>query len=133
MLRARELEHEFETAFWPLYPHKIGKAAALRAYIKARQSVTHSVTFVTLRDGVERYVRDKPRDVSWCNPATWLNGQRWLDEPGLAPVAGKSNGTSGFLRNAALMAENERLQRENGECIDHASTDQAVLSFPAKR
>ncbi len=29
---------------------------------------------------LERYKRCKPVDRPWCNPATWLNQKRWLDE-----------------------------------------------------
>lgn len=65
------------------YPHKVGKAAAKKAYEKARQKVSQQ----DLIAGCQRYIRSKPADRQWCNPATWLNGERWLDQP--AAVASK--------------------------------------------
>lgn len=58
------------------YPHKVGKGAALKAFNKAERKVD----IETLIAGVLRYVEMKPPDRSWCNPATWLNEERWSDE-----------------------------------------------------
>jgi hypothetical protein len=62
--------------WYSLYPHKVGRGQAERAFKAARKQVD----LQTLFDGLERYKRTKPPDRPWCNPATWLNGQRWLDE-----------------------------------------------------
>lgn len=59
------------------YPHKVGKGAAQRAFARA----IAKTPLADLIDGLARYVFDKPPDRSWCNPATWLNEQRWLDQP----------------------------------------------------
>ena len=86
--RAREaaaIETDFAT-WYDGYPHKVGKGAALKAYKAARKKVDQQ----TLIDGVEAYVRDKPADFQWCNPATWLNAERWLDIP--AFLDRKTNG-----------------------------------------
>lgn len=71
------------------YPHKVGRQAADTAFRHARYSTgphrgEPKPTFATLITGRDRYVRDKPPDRSWCNPATWLNQGRWNDQP--APV-----------------------------------------------
>lgn len=63
--------------WYAAYPHKVGKAAAEKAYVAARRKVDQR----TLLDAVSRYIRDKPPDRSYCNPATWLNQERWLDQP----------------------------------------------------
>lgn len=68
---------EFADDFWPRYPHKVGKPAAARAFIAARAKAE----LPAILAGLDRYVRDKPPDRSWCNPATWLNQERWLDRP----------------------------------------------------
>lgn len=60
------------------YPHKVGRAAAERAY---RKAISDGATDEMLLAGLDRYVGSKPPDRPWCNPATWLNQQRWLDEP----------------------------------------------------
>lgn len=66
----------FET-WWEAYPHKVGKGAAAKAWSKAAALAS----VAELSAGVDRYVRTKPPDREWCNPATWLNQQRWLDAP----------------------------------------------------
>lgn len=63
------------------YPHKIGKQAAVKAFTSARRKAPLPV----LQEGVRRYMRTKPPDQKWCNPATWLNEERWLDEPAKPP------------------------------------------------
>lgn len=68
----------FET--WYLrYPHKVGKGAAEAKFERIRKS--GKVAFQDLVDGLDRYIRDKPPDRDWCNPATWLHQKRWTDEP----------------------------------------------------
>jgi len=77
--RTREpspVEREF-AEFWESWPHKVGKPAALAKFKAARQSAD----FETIMAGVRRYVRDKPQDRPWLNPATFLNQQRWNDRP----------------------------------------------------
>ncbi len=76
--RARDSKLRAEFAIWYAgYPHKVEKPAALRAFLKARKKASLEI----LIDGRDRYVRDKPPNREWCNPATWLNGERWNDEP----------------------------------------------------
>ncbi len=64
--------------FWKEYPHKVGRGAALRSWAKA---IDAAGGLDVILDGLRRYVQTKPADRPWCNPATWLNQQRWLDEP----------------------------------------------------
>jgi len=69
------LDIEFE-AFWQLYPKKVGKIAARKAYAKARKSVGDT----TIRDGLKRTkFSDDHRFIP--HPATWLNEGRWMDVP----------------------------------------------------
>src|SRR5262245_36816907 len=63
--------------FWRIYPLKIGKLAAERAYDRARKG---GVSAEELVEGVERYIASKPGFQNYCHPSTWLNGMRWLDE-----------------------------------------------------
>ena len=60
------------------YPERVGKGAAEAAFLKALKK---GATEEELIAGVERYEQTKPPDRPWCNPATWLNQERWLDEP----------------------------------------------------
>lgn len=68
---------EFENEFWPAYPHKVGKADAQKAFVKARARSE----LPALIAGLRNYIATKPADRPWCNPSTWLNQDRWLDQP----------------------------------------------------
>jgi DNA-binding Lrp family transcriptional regulator len=48
-----ELENEFEL-LWKKYPRKLGKANALKAYIKARKG--NKTTYETIENGLYRYI-----------------------------------------------------------------------------
>lgn len=69
----------FFARFWSVWPHKVGKPAAERAFRRVAGEVEDILA------GVERYVATKPPDRPWLNPATFLNQRRWEDQP--APVA----------------------------------------------
>lgn len=73
----REHEIEFHEQFWPVWPNKADKKKAARAFIAARRL---GVALADILEGVERYKRHKPQDRQWMNGATFLNGERWLDE-----------------------------------------------------
>lgn len=67
-------------AFWAVYPHKVAKPAASKAFDKALKRATLS----EIMAGLEAYVA-KTDDRPWCNPSTWLNQDRWGDQPATPP------------------------------------------------
>ena len=69
-------------AFWERFPNKVGKADAMKAFDKATRKVSPEILFPAL----QRYAT-KTDDRPFCNPSTWLNQERWLDQP-----AANSNG-----------------------------------------
>ena len=70
--------HESFDSFWSVYPIKIGKATALKAWVKAVKRGTPQIII----EGAERYATDPNRDPAFtAHPSTWLNGDRWLDSP----------------------------------------------------
>lgn len=71
--------------FWAAFPNKIGKADAMKAFDKASNKVKPEVLFPALN----RYA-NKTDDRPFCNPSTWLNQERWLDQP----AANNGNRTS---------------------------------------
>ncbi len=73
----RSLDEEFEEV-WPLFPRRIGKGQAVRAYRTARKRAS----FDLLLQGVRRLaIECQTTEAKFIpHPATWLNGQRWLDE-----------------------------------------------------
>ncbi len=76
---AANIAAEFEQDFWPAYPKRQAKGAALRAYKAARKKAT----LADILAGVTRYASDRrnedPRYTKAA--ASWLNGACWLDEP----------------------------------------------------
>jgi len=60
-------------SFWQQYPKKVGKGAAKTSYNRALKKVSHA----DIMAGLARYNPD-PQYI--CNPATWLNQERWSDE-----------------------------------------------------
>jgi len=69
---------EFDEAFWPRYPHKVGRTLALRLFHTARTRASLEAIIA----GLERYIASKPIDRMWMNAATFLTEERWADEPG---------------------------------------------------
>jgi hypothetical protein len=73
-------------AFWSLYPRKVAKASALKAWKKA---ATSEAVKDAIMAGLERQLPAlRPKDRQFVpHAATWLNQERWNDEPegGLRP------------------------------------------------
>lgn len=65
--------------FYARYPRKVGKGSARRAYAKALKVTTHdSIMFGLSQQLSSMEAKDKQ---FIAHPATWLNGERWDDEP----------------------------------------------------
>lgn len=68
----------FET-FWTAYPRKVGKGAARKSWAKAAKThpaadiIAAATRFAAFRAG------QNPKYTP--HPATWLNAERWADEP----------------------------------------------------
>lgn len=92
--------------FWAAFPNKVGKADAAKAFPKARQRVD----FESLMSGLRRYAA-KTDDRPWCNPATWLNQDRWTDEP--ANVVPLARGSPPLRMDDFLGAVIEQQERQN--------------------
>jgi 5-methylcytosine-specific restriction endonuclease McrA len=74
--------------FWSVWPNKVGRPSAERSFAKVAAEVDAIVS------GVAAYVREKPADRPWLNPATFLNQRRWEDRPA-APPCGARAGPNG--------------------------------------
>lgn len=62
--------------FWSAYPRKAAKGSARRAWSKAVKIADPE----EIIDAAGRYSGDPNREPSFtAHPATWLNGERWLD------------------------------------------------------
>jgi uncharacterized protein YdaU (DUF1376 family) len=86
--REAELRCEFDGVFWPEYPNKVGKPKALASFVAARRK--HSLE--TIMAGLRAYIAGKPPNREWLNPTTFLNQERYNDQPAMAatvlPFAG---------------------------------------------
>jgi hypothetical protein len=79
-------------AFWNTFPRKVSPGAARVAFEKARKVAS----LETILDGARRYASERlNEDPKYTkHPATWLNGECWLDEPKPVHVlpAGRDDG-----------------------------------------
>jgi hypothetical protein len=75
-------------AFWALYPKKVGKGAALKAYQKIKEP---KPTLKTIKESIAWQVTSENwKDPQFIpHPSTWLNERRWEDEP-TTPINGKA-------------------------------------------
>ena len=89
----------YKDQFWAKYPHKVGRADALKVLERLREkpvgdSPEDQPKWVPMMAALNDYIATKPVDRSWCNPATWLRQARWLDQP-------DHGGMNGAARNAS--------------------------------
>jgi hypothetical protein len=83
-LKGSQLTGEFDATFWPLYPRKVAKPKALKAYVRARRG---GATVEMIMAALGAYVFS-PDPTYRPHPATWLNDAHWQDEPDAAgPMA----------------------------------------------
>jgi len=95
-LRTRPLVAVFDQ-FWQTYPHRVGKDAARKAWVKAVRSATPQVIIA----GAARYRDDRTRDPAYTkHPSTWLNAGCWADE---GPARPTSRPTTGVTQGLALV------------------------------
>jgi hypothetical protein len=101
-----EIDAYFEV-FWRLYPRRVKKLDARKAYERAVAKLPPEA----LMDALRRYVW--PREAQFIPyPASWLNGERWADEATpqqAAPTRPVSNGeaTMAYLRGLAASGEQD--------------------------
>jgi hypothetical protein len=94
--RAR-LDQEFEDRFWPAYPRKVGKANAMKAFLKIGpdvETVTRMLGALRVQTQSDQWRRDNGQFIP--HPATWLNGRRWEDEAAESVNGSAPDGSFGF-------------------------------------
>jgi hypothetical protein len=96
--------------FWQVYPRKVGKRAARAAFERAarRASVEE------ILDGARRFAADPnlPETRFIPHPTTWLNQDRWADEPLPPRTDGRRGDPGGRNRAFALLEEAARLREQ---------------------
>ena len=102
------VDQDFEKVFWVEWPNKVGKPAAARAWASARKR-GHSTG--AIMEGLTRYIDGKPPDRPWLNPSTFLNQERFLDQPARAP---EKQSTMSKLYELSKEYENEQGSSSEG-------------------
>lgn len=110
------LADDFET-FWQAYPRKVAKLQARKAFTSALKREASGEILA----GVARYAADPnlPEREFIPHPATWLNGDRWADEP-LPPRRGSEQPNKAQQRqdqNLAMIAQLARIDASRARGI----------------
>lgn len=100
---------------WSIYPHKVGKPVAEKAFAKALKRAS----FEAILAGLRRYVA-KTDDRPWCNLSTWLNQDRWADAPAPAIIRQQPQAPPGRKSEFQQRQDDiyRNLKRQNGETDD---------------
>lgn len=80
--------------FWAAYPRKTDKANARKAWAKAVKK-TEPTRIITAAAAL---TASKPDPKFTAHPSTWLNGERWDDQP-LTLIAGDGRTPNGYARD----------------------------------
>jgi hypothetical protein len=103
------IEDLFEQ-FWAAYPKKVGKGRAKPAFIKALKKTTLPEILKALE-----WQKAKWTDPQYIpHPASWLNGERWLDDPNVATAA---NGAADQIMAALEQAPRGLTRPEILNCV----------------
>ena len=82
---AKLLAGERIEKFWAEYPRKVGKDAAMKAFLKRKTDdalLGEMIEKLKLQIVENNWTRENQRYIP--HPATWLNEGRWMDEVGMA-------------------------------------------------
>lgn len=118
---AEALEAEFD-AWWPAYPRKVGKGAALRAWKTARKRVEVREITDGLRAAVQAWEKNRTETHYIPHPASWLNAQRWLDDPSAIGGGGTSPARRSMPGPGVVHTQEEIAQQERAFAAMPAAT-----------
>jgi hypothetical protein len=108
--------------FYKVYPRKTAKATARKAWDKLSPEDR-----VRALEGALRYANDPNRDDSFtAYPATWLNAERWLDDPLPARKVTPEELKAREILASRAKAEQERERSKALEEQDRRAREQAV-------
>lgn len=124
LLNRQETNTQFES-LWSRYPRKTAKGAARRSFERLMKR-DDAPTLDALITAVERYATpfvSGQIDITYCaHLATWLNGERWLDEQPQAAVVAAIVERSGETRTAeSLAAAYVHTRRSESDLVESLS------------
>lgn len=76
--KERTKESEF-ASFWEAYPRKVGKGAAIKAWLKVAPPLKECLDALAWQTKTEQWAEHGGKYIP--HPTTWINQQRWLDMP----------------------------------------------------
>jgi hypothetical protein len=80
------IEERLFEDFWRAYPRRIAKAAAKKSWVKALKAKADPEQIIAAARQYATEPRRVEADIKYTpHPATWLNNERWADEPDPAP------------------------------------------------
>lgn len=89
---------DYREQFWAKFPNKVGKPKALAKLDGCRK---RRIEWPAIIDGLDRYIRTKPPDRPWLNPETFLNQERWADQPAAFSAQGSRQNGRRTVHDAA--------------------------------
>lgn len=101
--------------FWMMFPNKVGKPKARAALATALRKAD----LPSILDGLRRYMASKPADRAWLNPATFLNQERWADQPAMP----QARASPGQRINPTLVAARQLMEQFNAVPTSETETD----------
>lgn len=106
---------EFEE-FWGIYPRRVAKLAALKAFTKARKIASLD----DILAGARRYAAERANEDQQftAHPASWLNAGRWMDEPAQPKQQGILESRKQQLRQRILNDEQGHGRQGGGDLED---------------
>lgn len=109
------------SGFWSVYPRKVGKDAARKAFAKRKpdaELLAKMLAAVAIQAKSAQWQRDGGQYIP--HPSTWLNEGRWDDGEGEEGGGGAAQGDSESRPQWALQAGFEnRWEAENERCYAH--------------
>lgn len=111
-MRADAKNDDFD-AFWAVYPRKVGKGDARKAFAKVKAPVSVLIDAVNTQKQSQQWLKNDGQYIP--NPATWLNQGRWEDElPAVEAVKGVC-GHPETVSDAQLESLKEIYRKVKGE------------------
>lgn len=70
--------------FWEMYPNKVGKLEAMKAWKKAKPNLNEVLRALSWQKKTDKWLKNGGQFVP--NPSTYINQGRWLDQPAIEEV-----------------------------------------------
>ena len=122
-LKAEIRRHEdtFDTSFWPVYPKKVGKGSARRAFKSALLKTSHE----TIIRAVTRFATScAGQDLTFIPyPASWLNAERWSDQYAANNSHHKPNTISDGFAQLGAIIDGQIAEIESGQGMRREDTE----------